>query len=150
MFNPATPLDYLDHVMDMVDLVLIMSVNPGFGGQSFIASALDKVREVRTAHRRERPRHLARSRRRHQGRQHRRGREGGRRHVRRGIGDLRREGPRRRRCATLRSAARARLTRARREVMRVADLLAGAERALRSGDAAGRSGCSSVSWLPSP
>ena len=48
VFNPATPLDYLDHVMDKVDLVLIMSVNPGFGGQSFIASALPKVREVRT------------------------------------------------------------------------------------------------------
>jgi ribulose-phosphate 3-epimerase len=47
VFNPATPLDYLDHVMDKVDLVLIMSVNPGFGGQSFIASALAKVREVR-------------------------------------------------------------------------------------------------------
>src|ERR1700756_4652540 len=46
-FNPATPLDHLDHVMDMVDLVLVMSVNPGFGGQSFIRSALDKVREVR-------------------------------------------------------------------------------------------------------
>jgi ribulose-phosphate 3-epimerase len=47
VFNPATPLEYLDHVMDKVDLVLIMSVNPGFGGQSFIPSALAKVREVR-------------------------------------------------------------------------------------------------------
>jgi ribulose-phosphate 3-epimerase len=47
VFNPATPLDWLDHVMDKVDLVLVMSVNPGFGGQSFIASALPKVREVR-------------------------------------------------------------------------------------------------------
>ena len=47
VFNPATPLDHLDHVMDLVDLVLVMSVNPGFGGQSFIRSALDKVREVR-------------------------------------------------------------------------------------------------------
>jgi ribulose-phosphate 3-epimerase len=47
VFNPATTLDHLDHVMDKVDLVLIMSVNPGFGGQSFIASALDKVREAR-------------------------------------------------------------------------------------------------------
>jgi ribulose-phosphate 3-epimerase len=46
-FNPATPLSYLDHVMDKVDLVLIMSVNPGFGGQAFIASALDKLREAR-------------------------------------------------------------------------------------------------------
>jgi len=47
VFNPATPLEYLDHVMDKVDLVLIMSVNPGFGGQSFISSALGKVRDVR-------------------------------------------------------------------------------------------------------
>ena len=43
MFNPATPLVYLDHVMDKVDLILIMSVNPGFGGQSFIASTLPKI-----------------------------------------------------------------------------------------------------------
>jgi ribulose-phosphate 3-epimerase len=47
VFNPATPLSYLDHVMDKVDLVLLMSVNPGFGGQSFIASALDKLRDAR-------------------------------------------------------------------------------------------------------
>jgi ribulose-phosphate 3-epimerase len=47
VFNPATPLFYLDHVMDKVDLVLVMSVNPGFGGQAFIASALEKVREAR-------------------------------------------------------------------------------------------------------
>jgi ribulose-phosphate 3-epimerase len=47
VFNPATPLDYLDYVMDKVDLILIMSVNPGFGGQSFIASALAKIAEAR-------------------------------------------------------------------------------------------------------
>src|SRR5438270_5364472 len=47
VLNPATPLDWLDYVMDRVDLVLVMSVNPGFGGQSFIRSALDKVRDVR-------------------------------------------------------------------------------------------------------
>ncbi len=47
VFNPATPLAWLDHVMDKVDLILIMSVNPGFGGQSFIASALAKVAEAR-------------------------------------------------------------------------------------------------------
>ena len=47
VFNPATPLSYLDHVMDKVDLVLLMSVNPGFGGQSFIPSALPKLREAR-------------------------------------------------------------------------------------------------------
>ena len=43
VFNPATPLSYLDHVMDKVDLILIMSVNPGFGGQKFIDSALAKL-----------------------------------------------------------------------------------------------------------
>ena len=47
VFNPATPLHYLDYVMDKIDMVLIMSVNPGFGGQSFIPSALDKLREAR-------------------------------------------------------------------------------------------------------
>jgi ribulose-phosphate 3-epimerase len=47
VFNPATPLDYLDHVLDKLDLVLIMSVNPGFGGQSFIPGALAKLRAVR-------------------------------------------------------------------------------------------------------
>jgi ribulose-phosphate 3-epimerase len=47
VFNPATPLHHLDHVMDKIDLVLIMAVNPGFGGQSFIASALAKLREAR-------------------------------------------------------------------------------------------------------
>jgi ribulose-phosphate 3-epimerase len=47
VFNPATPLAWLDHVMDKVDLILVMGVNPGFGGQSFIASALPKIREVR-------------------------------------------------------------------------------------------------------
>ena len=46
-FNPATPLDYLDYVLDELDLVLIMSVNPGFGGQKFISGALDKLRTVR-------------------------------------------------------------------------------------------------------
>ena len=47
VFNPATSLNHLDYVMDKVDLVLIMSVNPGFGGQSFIPEALDKLREAR-------------------------------------------------------------------------------------------------------
>ena len=45
--NPATPVDAVDHVLDTVDLILVMSVNPGFGGQSFIASALDKIRALR-------------------------------------------------------------------------------------------------------
>ena len=47
VFNPATPLDHLKYVIDKVDMVLIMSVNPGFGGQSFIRSALDKLRDAR-------------------------------------------------------------------------------------------------------
>jgi ribulose-phosphate 3-epimerase len=47
VFNPATPLDYLRYVMDRIDMILLMSVNPGFGGQSFIPSALDKLREAR-------------------------------------------------------------------------------------------------------
>ena len=47
VFNPATPLDYLDHVLDKLDLVLIMSVNPGFGGQQFIPEALRKLAAVR-------------------------------------------------------------------------------------------------------
>ncbi|MGI2067330.1 ribulose-phosphate 3-epimerase [Shewanella sp. MF08487] len=47
VFNPATPLHYLDHVMDKLDVILLMSVNPGFGGQFFIPSTLDKLRQVR-------------------------------------------------------------------------------------------------------
>jgi ribulose-phosphate 3-epimerase len=47
VFNPATPLDVLEYVIDKVDLILIMSVNPGFGGQSFIDSALRKVEKAR-------------------------------------------------------------------------------------------------------
>lgn len=47
VFNPATPLDVLRHVIDKVDMVLLMSVNPGFGGQSFIPSTLNKLREAR-------------------------------------------------------------------------------------------------------
>jgi len=47
VFNPGTPLSHLDYVMDKLDMILLMSVNPGFGGQSFIPSALDKLRQVR-------------------------------------------------------------------------------------------------------
>jgi ribulose-phosphate 3-epimerase len=47
VFNPATPLDHLDYVMDKLDMILIMSVNPGFGGQKFIPTALEKLRQVR-------------------------------------------------------------------------------------------------------
>ena len=47
VFNPGTPMHYLNHVMDKIDMILIMSVNPGFGGQSFIPGALEKLRRVR-------------------------------------------------------------------------------------------------------
>ena len=47
VFNPATPLHYMDYVMDKIDMILLMSVNPGFGGQSFIPGTLDKLREAR-------------------------------------------------------------------------------------------------------
>lgn len=48
VFNPATPLFYLDHVMDKLDMVLLMSVNPGYGGQKFIPATLPKIRAVRS------------------------------------------------------------------------------------------------------
>ena len=47
VFNPATPLDWLDYVLDKVDMILLMSVNPGFGGQAFIPATLDKLQQVR-------------------------------------------------------------------------------------------------------
>ena len=47
VFNPATPLDYMDHVMDKLDIVLLMSVNPGFGGQKFISGVLEKLKLAR-------------------------------------------------------------------------------------------------------
>lgn len=47
VFNPATPLHYLDHVMDKIDMVLLMSVNPGFGGQKFIPATLEKLKQAR-------------------------------------------------------------------------------------------------------
>ncbi|MCE9633086.1 MAG: ribulose-phosphate 3-epimerase [Methylophilales bacterium] len=47
VFNPATPLDYMDHVMDKIDMILLMSVNPGFGGQKFIPEALNKLKLAR-------------------------------------------------------------------------------------------------------
>ncbi|WP_428036690.1 ribulose-phosphate 3-epimerase [Amphritea sp.] len=48
VFNPATPLSYLDYVMDKVDMILLMSVNPGFGGQKFIPATLDKLKQARS------------------------------------------------------------------------------------------------------
>ena len=47
VFNPATPLSYLDYVLDKVDVILLMSVNPGFGGQSFLPSTLKKLQQAR-------------------------------------------------------------------------------------------------------
>ena len=47
MFNPATPLDYLDYTLELIDMVLIMSVNPGFGGQQFIPTSLRKLADAR-------------------------------------------------------------------------------------------------------
>ncbi|MGI9322309.1 MAG: ribulose-phosphate 3-epimerase, partial [Pseudomonadales bacterium] len=47
VFNPATPLSHLEHVMDKLDMILIMSVNPGFGGQKFLPGSLDKLRQAR-------------------------------------------------------------------------------------------------------
>ncbi len=61
VFNPATPLHYLDHVLDKLDLVLLMSVNPGFGGQSFIPATLAKLAQARArldAYERESGRHI--------------------------------------------------------------------------------------------
>ena len=76
VFNPATPLDFMDHVMDRLDIVLLMSVNPGFGGQKFIPETLNKLRLARAkidAHIGEnRPPDPARNRRRREDRQHRR------------------------------------------------------------------------------
>ena len=92
VFNPATPLHYLDHVMDKIDIILIMSVNPGFGGQSFIPEALKKIAAGAPHDRRIGPRHHAGSRWRHQGRQHRRRRGRRRRHLRRRLGHLRQAG----------------------------------------------------------
>ncbi|STJ78125.1 ribulose-phosphate 3-epimerase [Escherichia coli] len=89
VFNPATPLSYLDYVMDKLDVILLMSVNPGFGGQSFIPQTLDKLREVR--------RRIDESGfdirlevgRWREGEQHWRNRCGGRGYVRRRFGNLR-------------------------------------------------------------
>ena len=92
VLNPATPLSCLDHTLKKLDLVLLMSVNPGFGGQKFIPAVLDKVRAVRklidASGRRDPPG----DRRRREGRQHRRDRACRRRHVRGGLGDFRRAG----------------------------------------------------------
>ncbi len=73
VFNPATPLDWLEHVLDKVDLVLLMSVNPGFGGQQFIESTLPKIAAVRALIDRTRAADSARGRRRREGREHRAG-----------------------------------------------------------------------------
>ncbi len=89
VLNPATPIDWLDHLIDKVDMVLLMSVNPGFGGQQFIPTTLPKLRRGARTHRRRRPRGAARGRRRREGRQHRRDRARGGGHVRRRLRHLR-------------------------------------------------------------
>jgi ribulose-phosphate 3-epimerase len=77
VFNPATPLSYLDYTLESIDMVLLMSVNPGFGGQSFIPGTLvihpgdpGQARRGAQPHRRQRTRYPARGRWRHQSRQH--------------------------------------------------------------------------------
>ena len=92
VLNPATPLSCLDHTLRKLDLVLLMSVNPGFGGQKFIGSVLDKVRSVRKLIDATRQGHPPGNRRWREGGQHRRDRARRRRHVRGGLGHLRREG----------------------------------------------------------
>ena len=82
VFNPSTSLSYLEYVMDKVDMILLMSVNPGFGGQSFIPSALDKLRLVRKMIDDSGLRYPAGDRRRRQGGQHRRDQGRGCRHLR--------------------------------------------------------------------
>jgi ribulose-phosphate 3-epimerase len=89
VFNPAAPLDVLDWLVDDIDLVLIMSVNPGFGGQRLHRLGAAQDRAGAQAHRRQRPRHPAGGRRRHQGRQHRPRGGRRRRHLRGRQRDLR-------------------------------------------------------------
>ncbi len=95
VFNPATPLDYLDYTLDNLDLVLIMSVNPGFGGQKFIHGALEKLAEVRRRIDASGRARAAGGGRRGQGREHRRHCPGGSRHLRGGLRHLQRAGLRR-------------------------------------------------------
>ena len=92
VFNPATPLDYLDYTLEELDLVLIMSVNPGFGGQKFIPTSLRKLADARRRIEASGRAGAPGSRRRNQSRQHPRGGAGGRGHLRRGLGDLRQSG----------------------------------------------------------
>ncbi len=81
VLNPATPLDWLDYTLDKLDLVLLMSVNPGFGGQQFIPAVLGKIARGAPPRGRERTRGAGRGRRRRQGRQHRADRAGRRRYA---------------------------------------------------------------------
>ena len=103
--NPGTPLALMEEVVADLDLVLVMSVNPGFGGQSYLPAATDKIRRVRALLDRHRSARDARGGRRHHDRDHRRslGRGGG--HLRRRHRRVRRERSRRRRCATCCAAA---------------------------------------------
>ena len=112
VFNPATPLDYLEHTLGKLDLVLLMSVNPGFGGQKFIPGVLDKVRAVRKLIDRVRQADSPRDRRRREGGQHRGNRARRRRHVRRRLGDFRSQGLPGDDCRDARTDRRREITRA--------------------------------------
>jgi ribulose-phosphate 3-epimerase len=90
VFNPATPLDVLEYTLDKLDMVLLMSVNPGFGGQKFIPYVLDKARKVTADDRRPRPRRQPGDRRRRRPGQHPRSGAGRCRHLRRRLGRVRR------------------------------------------------------------
>ena len=116
VMNPGTPLDSVREVATELDLLLIMSVNPGFGGQAFIPESLDKIRRARAAARRRRELRRARGRRRHQPRDHPRVLARRRRHLRRRQRGVRREGHRRGSARVARAVRRdgmTRMTRAR-------------------------------------
>ena len=137
VFNPETPLDAVLPYLEEIDILLFMSVHPGFGGQAFIPEVLDKLRAARGDRRRARPRGRARDRRRHQHRDRAPRRRGRRRHPRRGQRDL----PRRRSAAAareIRAAAwpeRVELTRAVAKVLTVSDGVAEGVRDDKSGAA---------------
>ena len=108
--NPSTPLDAVYEVAGDLDLLLIMSVNPGFGGQTFIPASVDKIRRARGAARRGRQPGRARGGRRHQPRDDRAGVACRRRHVRRGQRDLQRQGSARRAARVAREVRGGRMT----------------------------------------
>ena len=92
VFNPATSLNWLDYVIDKIDVILLMSVNPGFGGQEFIPEVLPKLARGARAHQGRAARHPSGNRRRRQSRECREHRQGGRGYFRRRLGDFRQRG----------------------------------------------------------